>query len=95
MQLEAECLCQVLCGLVQRQAVVGGPEVQDVSPMAVGLEALEQALPQIDREAVTRSAVAQRANAPPPGLARELGQDADLGENLLEGHLLAKEAIVD
>ena len=95
LSLKAECLGEVVCGLIQRQTVVGGPEVQEVPPTAVGLEALKQVLLQVDREAVARWVLAQRAGTAAAGLPLELVEYTDSEEDLFEGHLLAKEPIVD
>ena len=90
-------------GLVEGEAVDGGPEVEDVAVGgAVGLEALEDIFAEVDRAGrLAGGRIGCRGGMEGTGAAAllraalEEAQDAQVFQDLVQGDLLAEESEVD
>jgi hypothetical protein len=86
-----EGLGEVLRSLAQRQTVMGGPEIQRVAlGLALGVEAAEKALAQVDRErAVAVAGRVVQGTGPTPLKAQALQriEVAEMPEHPLHRHL--------
>ena len=85
-------------GVVQRQAMDGRPEVQHVAlDPAIGVEALEDVLAQMDGEgslAIRGVAVDGAGTAALLAAAAQLVEQTQMLKHLFHGHLLAQECEV-
>ena len=96
--VQVERVCQVQRGFVERQSVVGCPEVQSVSlTLASGVKAVKGILAQVDGQRTLPAVTIMEGTATTQLRcpAAQIIEQAQVSEYLLQGDLLAKESEIN